>query len=82
MSKYCPNCGHQNRDVAIFCGNCGKRLIGSSFSSNLRDTGSATSGSSTSENANGASSGSDDFFSVCCGALIILFIVALIMSMG
>lgn len=77
MSKFCPNCGHENRDVAIFCGNCGNRLIASNFSTNLRDT-----GSSTTSKPKTTAHAADDGLSLCCGVILILFIIMLIMSMG
>ena len=87
MSKRCSNCGHENRDVATFCGNCGSKLVSPDFSSNLRDNGPSTNGSNstttTTTTANtGSASSSDDLGSVCCGVLIILFIIILIMSIG
>lgn len=72
MSKICQNCGHENRDVAIFCGNCGTRLIAQNLASNL--TGSGNDGSSASTDNAGAG--------LCCAVLIILFIILLIMSGG
>ncbi len=78
MSKFCPNCGHENKDVATFCGNCGSKLVSSNINSNLRDTGSSTNGSTTttttttsSAKSSSASKGSDDWGSVCCGVLIV-----------
>ncbi|MBP5784845.1 MAG: zinc ribbon domain-containing protein, partial [Methanobrevibacter sp.] len=47
MSKFCPNCGHENKDVATFCGNCGSKLVSPDLSSNLRDNGYSTNGSTT-----------------------------------
>lgn len=81
MSKFCPNCGHENRDVAIFCGNCGNRLIASNITRNLRDTGSSANGSGAASKAKGASNETDPV-SLCCGVIIILFLIMLIMSMG
>ena len=81
MSKFCPNCGHENKDVAIFCGNCGNRLIAQNFSTNFRDTGSSTSGPSTTSKPSNASNDTD-WLSCCCGSILILFIIMLIMSMG
>ena len=94
MSKFCPNCGHENKDVASFCGNCGSKLVSSNFNSNLRDSGSSTNtstNSSTNSSTNtststhkvsSAAKGTNDPFSLCCGALIVLFIIVLIMSIG
>ena len=81
MSKFCPNCGHENRDVAEFCGNCGNKLTAPNFARNFRDTGSSTNVSGTSTTPN-AASGSGGEGSLCCGVLLILFIIILIMSMG
>ena len=81
MSKICPNCGHENRDVAEFCGNCGSKLSTSNFSSNFRDTGSSTTGYTSSAKASNASNDTD-WLSCCCGSILILFIIMLIMSMG
>ena len=89
MSKICSNCGHENRDVAIFCGNCGSRLVAQNFSTNLRGNSSSNSSTNSSSNSStttakpaGANSGSDDLGAVCCGVLIILFVIILIMSIG
>lgn len=82
MSKFCPNCGHENRDVAIFCGNCGNRLIASNFTSNLRDTGFSTNKAGASVKSSATSNSGDDALSLCCGVIIVLFIIMLIMSMG
>ena len=70
MSKFCPNCGHENKDVATFCGNCGSKLVSPDFSTNLRDNGSSTNNSTTTttttttSNASSSSS-SNDLGSVC-----------------
>ena len=80
MSKICSNCGHENRDVAIFCGNCGSRLVAQNFSTNLR--GNSSSSSTTTAKPNTSSNGGDDLGAVCCGVLIILFVIILIMSIG
>ena len=90
MSKFCPNCGHENKDVASFCGNCGSKLVSSNFNSNLRDsesstntsTNSSTNASTSTQKASSTAKGTDDPFSLCCGALIVLFIIVLIMSIG
>ncbi len=85
MSKICSNCGHENRDVAIFCGNCGNRLVAQNFSTNLRGNSSSNSSSNSSTTTakpNASANGPDDLGAVCCGVLIILFIIILIMSIG
>lgn len=68
MSKICSNCGHENRDVAIFCGNCGSRLVAQNIGTNF------TGGNSENSQENNG-------LGLCCGVLIILFIIILIMSL-
>lgn len=86
MSKRCSSCGHENRDVAIFCGNCGSRLIANDMANNFTDgnsfTSSNTNQGATSSTAKATANGSNDAGSLCCGVLIVLFIIILIMSMG
>lgn len=86
MSKRCSNCGHENRDVAIFCGNCGNRLIAQNMGTqNMANNFTGGSSSSTKNNpkpnyvnkAKGSDSGS-----LCCAVFLILFIIILIMSIG
>lgn len=73
MSKICQNCGHENRDVAIFCGNCGTRLIAQNLASNLTGSSGNDGNSASTDNAGAG---------LCCAVLIILFIILLIMSGG
>lgn len=42
MSKICPKCGHDNRDVAIYCGNCGERIVTATPRSGNEDDNSLT----------------------------------------
>ncbi len=88
MSKICSKCGHENKDVAIFCGNCGNRLVAQNFSTNLRgnsssnsSTNSYSSSSTSTAKPKASANGSDNLGAICCGALIILFIIILIMSL-
>ncbi len=90
MSKICPNCGHQNRTVALYCGNCGTKLIPSisKTATNFTDSGNQnSSNSSTANNTNYSSTTNNanndaSFWECCCWALIILFIVSFIISVG
>ena len=88
MSKICSNCGHENRDIASFCGNCGSELIANDLANNLTGGSSYTKTAANKGTANDAANnrvganGSNDAGSLCCGVLIILFIIILIMSMG
>ena len=34
MTKICPHCGHENKDIATFCGNCGNRLVSQDIENN------------------------------------------------
>ena len=95
MTKICSSCGHENKDVATFCGNCGARLPERGFAENLTGqsttTGStgaytpkssgSTYSSSTSSSSTSTTGSSNDAGSICCGVLIVLFIILLIMAM-
>lgn len=81
MSKRCSHCGHENKDVASYCGNCGESLVASNFTSNFRDTGSSN-GPDTSVQYGSAANGSGNAGTLCCGVIVVLFIIMLIMSMG
>lgn len=82
MSKRCSNCGHENRDVATFCGNCGSKLIANDMANNFTAEGSTGSANNNGTTYKGTGTGSNDAGSLCCGVLIVLFIIILIMSMG
>ena len=34
MTKICPHCGHENKDIATFCGNCGNKLVSQDIENN------------------------------------------------
>lgn len=90
MTKICSSCGHENKDIATFCGNCGARLPESGFADNLTGQSTTTSGTgaytpkssgSTHSSSTGTNNSSDNASAVCCGVLIVLFIIVLIMAM-
>ena len=81
MSKKCSSCGHENRDVAIYCGNCGARLIAPNLGNSLRGESSSSSNNASKVTQVNNTNNSDPV-SLCCGVLIILFIIMIIMSMG
>lgn len=52
MTKICPHCGHENKDIATFCGNCGNRLV----SQDIENNGSTVNSPSINLNAGSSSS--------------------------
>ena len=34
MTKICLHCGHENKDIATFCGNCGNKLVSQDIENN------------------------------------------------
>ena len=34
MTKICPHCGHENKDIATFYGNCGNKLVSQDIENN------------------------------------------------
>ena len=90
MTKICPHCGHENKDIATFCGNCGNKLVSqdienngtvNSPSINLNE-GSSSSTNTTSNPTSSTNAASSDNGVLCCVGIIILFIILLLMSKG
>ncbi len=83
MSKVCSSCGHENREDAIFCGNCGSKLATQNMGNNFTGGNSSSSTSNVKSKVTYATKANgDNAGAVCCGVIIILFIIILIMSMG
>ena len=82
MSKRCSNCGHENRDVAEFCGNCGSRLVSQNMGNNFTGGSSSSSTNSKPKVTYATHPKGDNAGSLCCAVLIILFVIILIMSIG
>lgn len=57
--KKCSSCGHKNIDEAVFCGNCGAKLVSISDASKNNSNIPNISNSSSSSNSSGASSSSN-----------------------
>ena len=80
MSKICSSCGHENREEATFCGNCGRRLTAQNMASNL--TGGNSSSNDNPKPTYGGNATGDNSAAICCLVFIVLFILLLIMSKG
>ena len=91
MTKICPHCGHENKDIATFCGNCGNRLVSQDIENNGStvnspsinlNAGSSSSTNATSNPTSSTNAASSDNGVLCCVGIIILFIILLLMSKG
>lgn len=85
--KKCIHCGKENIDEAIYCADCGAKLDSSYINSIAAKEGCLNSTSSTNpyinkSNANGKADEGPSIWKICCCYVpVILFIVALILSL-